>query len=45
MTLAVTADVHVSSDQEQAATGDSTGNQAEPDAPKQEMSNVGVVSC
>ena len=42
VTLAVTADVHVSSDQE-AATGDSAGDQAELDTLKQDMSKVGVV--
>ena len=45
VTLSVTADVHVSSDQEGAATGDSTGDPAEPGTPKQDVSKVGAFCC
>ena len=45
VTLSVTADVHVISDQEGAATGDSAGDPAEPGTPKQDVSKVGAFCC
>ena len=47
VTLSVTADVHVSSDQEGVATGDmsSTGDPAEQRTPKQDVSKVGAFCC
>ena len=45
VTLSVTADVHVSSDQEGAATGDSAGDPAEPGTLKQDVSKVGAFCC
>ena len=45
VTLCVTADVHVSSDQEGVATGDSAGDPAEPGTPKQDVSKVEAFCC
>ena len=42
VTLSVTADVHVRSDQEGASTGDSTGDPADPGTLKQNGSKVGA---
>ena len=45
VTLSVTADVHVSSDKEGAATGDSAGDPPEPGTLKQDVSKVEPFCC